>query len=37
MKPKYFARKFEAIVNQEILNKIDAMLGKDIKGMLICH
>ena len=34
-KPKFFVRKVEPIINQGILNEIDVMRGKDIKGVVI--
>jgi len=30
----YFARKFEPIINQEIINNIDMLFGRDLTGIL---
>ena len=36
LKPVFFGRKFEAIINQDIINSIDTLLGRDISGDIWC-
>ena len=32
VKPAFFARKFEPVISQEIINDVDIMMGRDLIG-----